>query len=58
MEVRVRLWHADALVAEERGGLLWTMAYTVEALRATLEDAGFAEISVEGVCTGRARDTR
>ncbi len=52
MEVRVRLWHADALVAEERGRLLWTM-YTVEELRATLTDAGFAEISVEGVYSGR-----
>jgi SAM-dependent methyltransferase len=52
MEVRVRLWHDDRLVAEEEGRLLWT-TYTVEELRAMLADAGFAGISVEGPYSGR-----
>ncbi|HYO42165.1 MAG TPA: class I SAM-dependent methyltransferase [Candidatus Limnocylindrales bacterium] len=51
MEVRIRLWHDDVLVAEEQGRLLST-AYTVTELRAMLVDAGFADVVVEGVYSG------
>jgi hypothetical protein len=52
MEMRVRLWHGDTLVAEEHGRLLWT-AYRVVELRTMLADAGFADIAVEGVYSGQ-----
>jgi len=51
MEVRIRLWHDEGLVAEEQGRLLWT-DYSVEQLRAMLADAAFAGVRVEGPYSG------
>ena len=52
LEVRARLWHDGALVAEEAYQLRENL-YFVQEIRLLLEDAGFRDIRVEGGYSGR-----
>jgi SAM-dependent methyltransferase len=52
MEIRARLWHDDALLAEEEGALAF-VHYTSDELRSMLAAAGFDGISFERAYSGR-----
>jgi SAM-dependent methyltransferase len=52
MEIRARLWHDDALLAEEEGALAF-VHYTSDELRSMLAAAGFDGIRFERAYSGR-----
>jgi SAM-dependent methyltransferase len=52
LEIRARLWRAGRLVREEEGSLLCTY-YLPGRLCTMLENAGLADVTVEGPYTGR-----